>query len=142
MSASADQQAEEVPISSLIDVVFLLIMFFVATASVEKDGFDDTVMLAESKHMQVLKTKKPSYFPVSINKENMVKVNGTPFTMDEMNALTRWASDHRKIYGNDVAEVMLRVDGRVKMSVVNKVIEAVNGGGLYKVKITAQKPGE
>ena len=62
MSASADQQAAETPISSLIDVVFLLIMFFVATASVEKEGFDDTVMLAESKHMQILKTKKQDKF--------------------------------------------------------------------------------
>ena len=141
MSASADIEAAETPISSLIDVVFLLIMFFVATASVEKEGFDDTVMLAESKHMQVMKTKKPSYFPVSINKENLVKVNGTPFTENEMNQLTGWAATHYREYG-DTAEVMLRVDGRVKMKLVNMVIEAVNGGGLRKVKITAQKPEE
>ena len=40
----------ETPITQMIDIVFLLIIFFVVTASVDKDLVDDTISLAQAKN--------------------------------------------------------------------------------------------
>ena len=39
----------ETPVASLIDVVFLLIIFFVVTASIETDVVDNQIVLAQAK---------------------------------------------------------------------------------------------
>ncbi len=43
-----EHETLEVPLSTLIDVVFLLIIFFVITATIQKEIVDDKVKLAES----------------------------------------------------------------------------------------------
>jgi biopolymer transport protein ExbD len=45
----------ETPVTQMIDIVFLLIIFFVVTASVDNDLVDNTISLAQAKN-----TKCPS----------------------------------------------------------------------------------
>lgn len=141
MASSMEAKTEETPVSSLIDVVFLLIMFFVATANIDQEGFDESVRLAKAKHMQKLTKVSPSLFPLSINALKEVKYNGIPVTESELNVLTSWARLHADEYG-DAAVVMLRVDENAKLGLVHKVVEAVQAGGLGKIKITAKLIGE
>ena len=42
----------EVPMSTLIDVVFLLIIFFIVTATIQRDALDEKVKLAKSPHVK------------------------------------------------------------------------------------------
>jgi biopolymer transport protein ExbD len=46
------EETLEVPMSTLIDVVFLLIIFFIVTASVQRDVLDEKVKLAKSPHVE------------------------------------------------------------------------------------------
>ena len=44
------EETLETPITQMIDIVFLLIIFFVVTASVDKDLVDETINLAQAKN--------------------------------------------------------------------------------------------
>ena len=65
------EEKAEVPISPLIDVVFLLIMFFVVTASAQQDTYNDSVKVPESKFLKPVES--PHKVVLSIDAEGNIK---------------------------------------------------------------------
>jgi len=49
----------DIPIESMIDIIFLLIIFFVVTASMEKEIQDESIKLTNAPHGKPVKKKDP-----------------------------------------------------------------------------------
>lgn len=139
MADSKDQEAEGAPISSLIDVVFLLIMFFVATAQMDQEGFDQNVQLAIAYDMEKIKSREKAQFPISILKDGVISTGpGSTGTIAGLkNELTR----HKATYGSEVT-VIIRPDKEVELKVIEDVMTAVGEVGLAKIKISAKLEGQ
>jgi len=125
----------EVPISSMIDIVFLLIIFFVVTASLDKEVEDENVVLCNAPHGKPLKKKDPRGVTINVERNGLIMVSGQLISMKTLsNILTNQASK----YGNEIP-IVIRGDYRVQHGYVKKVMEAVTETGLYKIKFQAEK---
>ena len=123
-----------IPISALIDVVFLLIMFFVATATMAESGLDAKVNLAEAKSMKALKLQSLSRFPISLRSDgSLLYLNQET----ELGALKQELKRHLIHYGNK-AEVQIRADKDCQLDKLDKVMDAFSSVGARNMKIISK----
>ncbi len=142
MGKSRTEMKQEVPISTLIDIVFLLIMFFVATANFDSEGFDNNVELAKAKNLQKMTTKPINQIPISIDYNNLtkgydIKVGGIPADGKQIEACLRDAVKHM----GTTTEAFIRVDKRCKLGALEEVTTACGAAGVATLKISAEAEG-
>lgn len=131
----------EVPLSSLIDIVFLLIIFFVVTSDMQKDVIDRQLKLAKSYNVPPL-TDGPPPEAVTINlrkagaNDDGVKfiVAGRQFSERQIEALLQDAVRR----SGDSVPVILRADGEVKYRHIQRINAIVGKVGLYRVSHAAE----
>jgi len=124
----------ETPITSMIDIVFQLIIFFVVTASVDKDVVDEQVKLAEAISSPAIETVDPR--AVTINLHNDGEINIALRTMSATE-LSNFLVNMRKQVGNSMP-VLVRCDGKAKYKDIRRVMDAAAHAGLYRVRIVAE----
>lgn len=128
----------ETPIASLIDVVFLLIIFFVVTASVERDIVDESIRLAQAKHIPPTeKTADTRAITINIDAKGNPNIALQPMSP---RALQNILTSTRQQAGNSVP-VILRSDGDTMYGDVNRVMDTIGRSGLYRVSIAAEAVG-
>ena len=128
----------ETPIASLIDIVFLLIIFFVVTSEIEKDAVDESINLAETNHIDPVTKKDPRTITINLKriKENrtLLKIATVPLSLTDLTAILK---NTIVTYGNTVP-VVLRADGDISYSEINRVIDTVTQAGLFRVKLASR----
>lgn len=135
MARKREMQEAEIPISSMTDIVFLLIIFFVVTASLDKEVEDEMVNLANSPHGRPLIKKDPRGVTINVRDNGQINVSGRLVGMGTLsNILTNQASR----YGNDIP-IVIRGDRNVQHGYIKKVMDAVTATKLYRVKFQAEK---
>ena len=135
------RQAEEkegVPMSSLIDIVFLLIIFFVLTASLQQEVIDFKIQLAESQYVKPPKENDPRTFTLNIRKPKqneegfpapIYSVAGTTYQLDQIrNMLMREREKH-----GDSMTVIIRVSNDLEYKEVDKVNVMINEVGIATI---------
>ena len=136
----------EVPISSLIDVVFLLIMFFVVTSNIEKEAFDVQIDLVKCENMKPQEQAPPLRVTINIQKvkgEGNEKLGEIFVESTLMGAagVKAQLSNLKKSMGSGVV-VMIRADHDVLFEHDSAVIEAIKASGLSKIRIQAEIQGK
>lgn len=124
----------ETPITSMIDVVFLLIIFFVVTASIDKEIVDESIQLARAKYTDAVEKKDPRTITINVDEDgsmniSMWRVNQTQLTQQLQAAYAK--------YGNSVP-IVIRGDRDALYENVEKVMESVGKAGLWRVQISAR----
>ena len=132
------QDSVQTPIASLIDVVFLLIIFFVVTAAVEKDIVDETIQLAQAKNVPAYEKGKGLTITINVNKEGKMNIALMPVTERSLQNILVAAKQQA---GNAVP-VVVRADGDTLYRNVDRVTEVVGKSGLYRVRLAAVAGGE
>ncbi len=131
-----DEMAE-VPISSMIDVVFLLIIFFVVTASIDKEIEDERVVLARAplgKEKPITK-KDPRTLTINVRDDGEIWMGMQKVSKQEIkNELERM-----KVQFGEDFPIVIRGDHRAPHGFIKEVMEAITSTGLYKVKLDAEK---
>ena len=130
-------ETAEVPISSMIDVVFLLIIFFVVTASIDKEIEDEKVILARAplgKEKPITK-KDPRTLTINVREDGELWMGMRKVSRAEIkNELDRMKAQ----YGEDFP-IVIRGDNRAQHGHIQEVMNAITDTGLYKVKLDAEK---
>ncbi len=124
----------ETPITSMIDVVFLLIIFFVVTASIDKEIVDESIQLARAKYTDAVEKKDPRTITINVDEDgsmniSMWRVNQTQLTQQLQAAYAK--------YGNSVP-IVIRGDRDALYENVEKVMESVGKAGLWRVQLSAR----
>ncbi len=132
------EESLETPIASLIDVVFLLIIFFVVTAAVEKDIVDDTIRLAQAKHVPAVEKKDPRTVTINLRREGSINIALQNMSLRQLQTIL---TATRAKSGNSVP-IVIRSDGKTFYSEVDKVLQAIGETGLYRVKLSAVATGQ
>lgn len=121
-------------LTAMIDVVFQLIIFFVATTNLQSQAIEDRVKLALAPHGAEVKKKEPTEVIISIRANGDISFPGWP-------ALTRaqLTASLKKISGDygGVPPVILRADGNVKHEYVKEAMDACKAAGIWKIKFSA-----
>ena len=135
MPRKKEVQEAEIPISSMIDIVFLLIIFFVVTASLDKEIEDEQIILTNAPHGKPLKRKDPRGVTINVRRNGQINVSGALISMGVLSdILTNQAAK----FGNDIP-IVIRGDRDVQHGYIKKVMEAVTKTKLYRVKFQAIK---
>jgi len=132
---SREQQDADIPISSMIDIIFLLIIFFVVTASMDKEIQDANVKLTKAPHGKPIKKKDPRAVTINVRQNGDITIAGKVVDMRTVSDILRNAAHE---YGVDIP-IIIRGDWRAYHGYIKKVMEAVTATGLYKVKFQALK---
>jgi biopolymer transport protein ExbD len=128
----------ETPISSMIDVVFLLIIFFVVTASIQQEVTDTTIKLAKSKYIPVPTQSDPKRVLINMKRKTDGSVNiavgAKSVTLQRLQQLL--LATQQK-HGNQVP-IIIRAAGDITYGEIDKVNLVIGQCGLYRVAHTAQ----
>jgi len=128
------EDSVETPIASLIDVVFLLIIFFVVTASVEKDIVDDTIKLAQAKHAKAVETKQDNTITINLHDDGSMNIACHPVSKRQLKQLLKAAVAK----SGNTTPVLIRGDAETLFREIDGVMEDIGSVGLYRVKIAAE----
>lgn len=121
----------ETPIASLIDVVFLLIIFFVVTADVDQDALDESIRLAETKHVAPAPDKDPRRITINVRRSGRIGIGRQRLNPAELRRiLTATVAQS----GNTVP-VILRCDAAVRYEAINRILKIVGDTGLYRIQL-------
>ena len=128
-----EQEDATLPISSLIDVVFLLIMFFVITSSLEAIVIDSEITLSIAEDMQVSKYKPLKDLIITITKEGKFKVDKQYYKKEDLKALVA-----NKIKGNNALPVLVRTDQDTLFKDMDTVFTILKESNVSKIRFTAE----
>ncbi len=73
-----------IPIVSLIDIMVILLIFFVATTTFKKDKTQVKITLPESKSLGGAAATRESRIPISITKEQKIFLDGKAVALDQL----------------------------------------------------------
>ena len=122
----------EITMAPLIDIVFLLLIFFmVTTVFPENRGF--VIEKPESEHSEQLKLKKITF---TINQAGEIQFQDKQITPEDVKRLVR-----EQIRAAPDTSVLLQVDRRAQTQHLIQVMDACKLGGANRVGI-ATKPAD
>lgn len=122
-----------VNLTSLIDVVFLLLIFIMVTARFEKEDRQLKVALPSASEAKPL-TEETSKVFVNIDERGQYVVDGAVLRTDEVEAkLLQKAADNPAN-----TEVIIRADARVAFEFVVAIMNVCNRAGISDYSVTTQ----
>ncbi len=121
------------PISAMIDITFLLIIFFVVTAAMDKEIEDEAILLSKAPHGKPVVKKDPRSVVVNVRKDGSVNINAVEKSMGEITTTLTVAASK---WGNDMP-IVIRGDKDVQHYHIRKVMDAITKTGLYRVRFDA-----
>ncbi|OGV52142.1 MAG: hypothetical protein A2017_19780 [Lentisphaerae bacterium GWF2_44_16] len=132
---SKRKEGEEasVPLSAMMDIVFLLIIFFVVTAAIDKEIEDEQVSLANAPHGKPLTKKDPRSFTINVRNDGTINVGMMPANLKQITAQLNSAASK---WGNDIP-IIIRGDRNVQHEYIKNVMQAITETRLYRVKFNA-----
>ena len=105
----SDDDGEVINLSSMIDVLFILIIFFMITTTFKEEEIDHLVKLPTDKRNQSLTQSKGNLIKVNIREQGEYIVMGAQMTEEE---LSKWMKD--EIGRKPELKVMIRCDKESK----------------------------
>jgi len=116
---------EGIPITNLVDVLFLLIVFFMLSTVLSYDrGLG--VRLPETPSPGLVPTRGVS---VAIDREGRVFVDGTPVPLDRVGTAVR---ERQRVQGR---QVIIRSDGETRYQVIAEVMDRLLDAGVSDVAL-------
>jgi len=122
----------DINVTSLIDVVLVLLIVFMITAPIMQGGLDVELPRAEARPLQ-----PKEGMVVSVNRDGKVYVDNTPVSYRDFRATFRALVAQRKPEG-----VYLQADARVPYGEVVKVLAVIRTAGIVNVGLVAADEGQ
>jgi len=117
----------DINVTSLIDVVLVLLIVFMITAPIMQGGLDVELPRAEARPLQ-----PKEGMVVSVNRDGKVYVDNTPVSYRDFRTTFRALVSQRKPEG-----VYLQADARVAYGEVVKVLAVIRTAGIVNVGLVA-----
>ena len=133
----ARKATEEVGINMtpMIDIVFQLIIFFVVTTELEKQRFNEAIILAFAPNGPAIEKQDPRTIVVDVDSKGKVSIARNTLSMGTLTTVLRNAVGQ---YGSSTP-IQIRGDRGTQHEHIRQVMEACGQAGLWKVSFVATK---
>jgi biopolymer transport protein ExbD len=121
-------------LTPLIDVVFLLLVFFLVTTRFAQEDYELQVVLPAASEAQPLIVEPKELF-VNIDDHGDYYVDGRVMTAEEVEEILRQAVADNPVHQS----VVIRADKRVQFDYVVAVMNLCNRTGVRDFSVTAQQ---
>lgn len=135
--SSARQEELELNITPLIDIVFLLLIFFMVSTTFQKES-QLRIQLPEASKEQAAERNEP--LEVAISAEGQYVVAGRELSDNELATLV--AALKRSSDGNDERPLVIRADARTAHQAVVRAMDAASRVGLHNLSIATSRPDQ
>ena len=122
------------PVSSMIDIVFLLIIFFVVTIDIERDAADQEIKLPAIHDGKPLRIKRKEQLTVNVRKNGILTLNGQIINHEYFDTVIKAISQK---WGTSYS-IIIRADREVDFSETNKIVKALGKVGFSNVSFCAE----
>ncbi len=129
MKAFQEEEHYEIPMTSLIDIVFLLLIFFLVATNFNRREVDHSVTLPYSE-AGTEPAAVPERMVINIRAEGALVVNGSVTTEDELRDMVRDFALARP-----GRPAVIRADERVAYRSVMRVFGICRGGGIQNIDL-------
>ncbi len=136
MKALREDDSYEIPMTSLIDVVFLLLIFFLVATNFTRREMDHAIVLPDSE-AGAKASQAPNRLVVNIRESGTLVVNGSVMEEDELRAM---AGDFST--GHPGRSAVIRADARVPYRAVMRVFGLCRAAGIQNIDLPVLDPGE
>ncbi len=125
----------EIDMTPMIDIVFLLIIFFMTVTQVSKLNKEQV----ELPNLKGAKDQKPAVVTVNVTSDGEIRVSGRTLQVGDFISIVN--RELRRV-GDDpnLVSVVIRADQRGASGGVNEVVKALNNLQIKKVRIAVQVP--
>ena len=121
--------------TSMIDIVFLLIIFFMIVSQISETNKEQIELPALSAELEQQSAK----MTVNINADSEVIVSGESISINQLQAMV--TQELAEVDGNtNRLFVTLRVDRNALTDRANEVMEILNGAGIPGVRVAVAAP--
>lgn len=127
-------QEGSTPVASLIDVVFLLIIFFVVTAAKEKEIIDRSIQLAQAKYAEAAQERPPNQITINVDEDGDMNISKSPITMSVLGKILRSHFDA----GERRLPIVIRADAQTEYRHVDRIQTVIKEHGFYEVRLAAE----
>ena len=119
----------ETPITSMIDIVFLLIIFFVVTSTIQKEAIDRDLQLAKS-HYTDPADLEGSKVIINVRSGPSISVGMQRLDLHNLKIMLRKLK-------NKETPIVIRADGGMTYREVDLVMAAVGESGMSRIRLAA-----
>lgn len=127
------QAASTLSLTPLIDVVFLLLIFFLVTSEFEEEERRLDIVLPSATSASPM-TSKPREIAIDITSEGAMYVGGEQVTLDKLSELLE-----RAVANNPTNQVVvIRADQEVSFQPVVSVMDLCNRAGVSDYSVTTK----
>ena len=117
----------EIPTSSMADIAFLLLIFFLVTTTIDMDKGLGIILPAEGQEMEI---KKKNILNCLINSSGQVLLGGDPTPIREINKVVR-----RKIKENDKLIISVKAHNKAPYKSYISVIDQLKMANATRISI-------
>lgn len=136
MKALQEDDNYEIPMTSLIDVVFLLLIFFLVATNFTRREMDHSVVLPDSE-AGVKAAQVPSRLVINIREAGTLVVNGRVTTETDLRTMVK-----EFVAVHPGRPAVIRADARVPYQSVMRVFGMCRSAGVKSVDLPVLDPGE
>lgn len=126
------RRAPSIIIVSLVDVLTILLIFFVVSTTFKKDQPEVQINLPEAKTAKTVPAEL-DHAIVSVDQNNDVKLDGQPIALDALEQGVRDLSATRR------ASLALQADKKASFGVIIKVMDALKLAGVKNLPAFTQE---
>ncbi len=135
MKALRDEDEFEIPMTSIIDVVFLLLIFFLVATNFTRRETDHSVTLPQSEAGSKA-DQTPNRLVVNIRSSGTLIVNGSVMTEPELRRLAE-----EFVIAHPGRPAVIRADAKVPYQAVMRIFGMCRGAGIRNVDLPVLEPG-
>lgn len=119
----------------MIDIIFLLIIFFVVTASFDNAQLDEAVLLPHLNGQTPIKSLPPERLIINVRRDGELKIGFVSIASEQIEQKLP-ALLKQSIHSNDT-KIILNGDARTKHKYIAQVMQAVATLGYSSLEINA-----
>ena len=127
-------EAADVPLSALIDIVFLLIIFFIVTVQIQREVVDYNIELAKSYYVEPPDEPPEYQITLNVNTEGdgppEYSFRGNTMSLGQMKSMLMEAQNNT---GQETV-IIIRASADAKWRYVDKLNRIILDAGFYRVR--------
>ena len=133
----AKRSSEEVALNMtpMIDIVFQLIIFFVVTIELDRQVFNEKIILAESPSGPAIEKKDPRTVVIEVDPDGRTFIARRRLSFGALRSILRQAVAR----AGQGTPVQIRADRRTDHEHVRRAMEACGQAGIWRVSFVATK---
>ncbi len=129
------RRAPAIIIVSLVDILTILLIFFVVSTTFKKDQPEVNINLPDSKTASA-RPAELEHAIVSVDAEDGLKLDGETIAADQLEAALNKMTPERK------ASVVLKADAKASFGIIIKVMDALKLAGVKNLPAFTQGAGK